>query len=217
MRLIDELAAEHALIDRVLGSLRAFVEARARGEGDPADGPHYVKFFRVYANHWHHAREEDILFRALAEKAELPAHRGPIAALTAQHGHMAQLLAELEPLLAAEAPDSRPLRELAVAFSHALWRHIDAEDSVLLPESEARLKRNFVLELDSPAPGAEALEARAAGETLLARHPPLADREVLRGDGCVHCPSFTVTCDGLEQEWWNEWEWDEFEDRMTNG
>jgi hypothetical protein len=32
----------------------------------------------------------------------------------------------------------------------------------------------------------------------------------VRGDGCVICPSYGVTCEGLEREWWNAHEWDEF-------
>lgn len=31
---------------------------------------------------------------------------------------------------------------------------------------------------------------------------------------CVMCPAYGVNCRGLELEWWNEWEWDEFEERM---
>ena len=37
MRLLDELKAEHDLIEKVLGSLRTFVDLRVRGEGDAAD------------------------------------------------------------------------------------------------------------------------------------------------------------------------------------
>jgi hypothetical protein len=40
---------------------------------------------------------------------------------------------------------------------------------------------------------------------------------VLRGDGCVMCPAFVDNCRGLEHEWWNEWEWDEFEDHLPSG
>lgn len=214
MRLIDELTAEHALIERVLGSLRAFVEDAS---ADPTDGPRFLGFFRLYAGQFHHAREEDILFAALIEKAELPANRGPIAAMVAQHAHMATILDQLEPLLGRIDPDAAAaerMRALAVSYSHALWHHIDAENSVLLPESEARLRRHHVRELPSRPMDTEEAEARADGERLLAKYPPIQDREVLRGDGCVLCPSYGETCRGLEREWWNEWEWEEFEDHM---
>lgn len=216
MQLIDELTAEHALIEEVLGSLRTFVEAV---EGDPEDGAGFLRFFRRYAGDFHHAREEDILFAALAEKAELPGDRGPIAAMVAQHAHMAGILDQMAPLLEAAVldPAARAHRQaLAVSFSHALWHHIDAENSVLLPESGLRLRRSHVLELPTRPPSTEEQAARADGELLRAKYPPLQDREILRGDGCVHCPVYGETCRGLEREWWNEWEWDEYQDHMPN-
>jgi hemerythrin-like domain-containing protein len=215
MQLIDELVAEHALIEDVLGSLRAYVEARTAGGADPADGGRFLRFFRLFAGDFHHAREEDTLFAALVAKAELPADRGPIATMIGQHAHMAGLLDQMQPLLGPLDPASEPrLRALAVSYSHALWHHIDAENSVLLPESEARLRRHHVLELPSRPMTAEEQEARAGGELLRVRYPPLPDREVLRGDGCALCPAYGETCRGLEREWWNEWEWEEFEDHM---
>jgi hypothetical protein len=39
----------------------------------------------------------------------------------------------------------------------------------------------------------------------------------MRGDGCVFCPAFTTSCRGVEHEWWNEWEWEEFEDHLPSG
>lgn len=217
MLLINELTAEHRLIETVLGSLRAYAEVQAAGAADPADGTQFLHFFRLFAGDFHHGREEDVLFAALAEKAELPADRGPIAAMVAQHAHMAGILDQLEPLLGRSDLDpaaAERLRTLAVSYSHALWHHIDAENSVLLPESETRLRRHHVLELPSRPMSTTEAEARASGERLIAKYPPVEDRDVLRGDGCVLCPAYGETCRGLEREWWNEWEWEEFEDHM---
>jgi hemerythrin-like domain-containing protein len=214
MQLIDELTAEHGLIEEVLGSLRAFVEV---GLTNPEDGTRFIRFFRRFAGDFHHAREEDVLFAALVERAELPADRGPIAAMVAQHVRLAGLLEQLEPLLAAaelDPPSQGRRQALAVSYSHALWHHIDAENSVLLPESEVRLRRSHILELPARPTTAEEQAARADGEWLLRKYPPLQDREILRGDGCVLCPSYGDSCRGLEREWWNEWEWEEFEDHM---
>ena len=80
MRLIEELAAEHELIDAGVGSLRTWVEQRLGGGGDPADGPRFVSFLRVFAAEFHHAREEDTLFAALRDRAGLP-QEGPLASL----------------------------------------------------------------------------------------------------------------------------------------
>lgn len=217
MQLIDELVAEHDLIDRVLESMRAYVDARVRGGADPSDGAGYMRFFRNFAGDFHHDREEDILFAALVQKAELPADRGPIAVMIADHAHMAELLGQLEPLFGATELDPAALhrlQNLAVTYSHALWHHIDAENSVLLPESRERLRRHHVSELSSRPMNPEEQAARACGELLLTKHPPTHDAEALRGDGCALCPAFGHTCRGLEREWWNEWEWKEHEDHM---
>jgi hemerythrin-like domain-containing protein len=215
--LLDELRAEHELIDRVAGSLRTYAAARARGEGDPADGAAFRRFFRLWAGAWHHAREEETLFPALREKAELSPARGPIAAFVEQHHEMAKVLDELDPLLD-RAPlgedDARRLVDLATAYTRELGRHIDAENSVLLPESEVRLRQANVLELEGRAAAAAELAARDEGERLAGAWPFTADAGGVRGEGCVVCPSYGTTCRGVEAEWWNDSEWEEFSDHL---
>lgn len=221
MQLIDELRAEHDLIERVVGSLRTFASLRARGEADAADGPRFLRFFVHYAGRFHHAREEDTLFVSLARDAELPADRGPIAVLLGDHRRMAGLLESMAPLLtspdALDVEAGARLQALATEYAHALWHHIDAENSVLLPESEMRLRRHGVRELPSRPMTDEEAEAHAWGEDLVARYPPASDADAMRGDGCVMCPAMLADCRGLEHEWWNESEWDEFEDHLPSG
>jgi hemerythrin-like domain-containing protein len=218
MRLIDELRAEHDLIERVAGSFRTFARQRGRGEGSPEDGPRFLAFFRLYAGQFHHAREEDTLFVALQRDAELPGDRGPIAALLEDHRRMAGLLDRMEAVAASTSEEARAsLEAIALEYSQQLWQHIDAENSVVLPESESRLRRHGRAELPSRETTPEEEEARALGEELLSLYPPVHEPDVPRGDGCVVCPAFTRTCRGLELEWWNEWEWEEFEDHLPSG
>jgi hemerythrin-like domain-containing protein len=219
MQLIDDLRAEHELIEQVVGSLRTFVTTRLAGQGDPADGTRFMAFFRRYAGDFHHDKEELVLFQALVEQAEVPAERGPIAALTGQHRRMGNLLDRMEGLLGAPLTvdeDRQLLQALAVDYSHSLWRHIDAENSVLFPEGQERLRRFHVRELPSrPLTEAEGA-AREAGLALVALYPPRPDPEAHRGDGCVACPSYGTTCEGLEREWWTDLEWEDMWDRMSS-
>lgn len=97
MRLIDELRLEHHLIERVAGSLRVYARALARGEAPPGDAARFLEFFQVFAGRFHHGREEDTLFVALERDAELPATRGPIAAMLDNHHRMGRLLDEMAP------------------------------------------------------------------------------------------------------------------------
>ena len=144
MKLIDTLQDEHVLIDQVLGSFRAYVDGLVNGTAGPNDGRRFVAFFSEFAGHFHHDREERVLFEALVKEAELPGDSGPVHALLREHAEMEEWLREMTPLLerTPESDDDRGrLRALAILYSHALWRHIDAENSVLYPEGEERLGR----------------------------------------------------------------------------
>lgn len=219
MRLLDELVAEHELIDEVVGSLRAYVSARIAGAADGSAGPQFVRFLELFAGHFHHAREEDTLFRALHDRAELP-EEGPLAVLRDDHRRTAALLDLMAPLLAREVLDAAggmELQGLAVRYSRLLWHHIDAENSVLFPESDARLRKHGVLELPSRAMTPAEADAMALGRSLVARYRPETDRDIVRGDGCVCCPALVENCPGLERAWWSESEWEELEDHLGDG
>jgi len=214
MRLIDELQAEHDTIEQVAGAFLTFAAVPA-DQRRVDDGESFLRFFRLYANHYHHAREEDTLFAALRDRAGLPTERGPVATMVADHVKMAGMLDAIAASFQAGARQETLFRDSVTAYVHALWHHIDAENSVLFPECEPRLRRNGVAELPSRGMTPDESQALAAGRALVGRYPPPADPGVIRGDGCIMCPAFGVTCRGLEREWWNEWEWDEFEDRMS--
>lgn len=216
-QLLADLRSEHTLIEKVIGALQTFAAERARGGGNAADGAAFLRFFRLYAGRYHHAREEESLFPALVEHAEVPADRGPIQALRAQHRSIAAVLGEAEPLLVTDQLDAaggRRLHDLCERYGAALLHHIDAENSVLFPESETRLRRACCTDLVNRQPDAEEEAARLEGERLVAAYPPTHLPDVLRGDGCVSCPSFGNDCRGIEQEWWSELEWEDVFDRI---
>lgn len=217
MRLVDELAIEHERIEKVAGAFRTYARRRAARQAPREDGVRFIEFFRRYAGEFHHAREEEVLFAALREGTELPVDRGPIAAIVEDHRRMAELLDRLAPLAAGEDGHEAEILELTLRYTEELWHHIDAETSVLFPESVVRLRRHGVAELEGRDPTAEEAAAGADGEALLVSYPPTAEPGVLRGDGCIACPSYERTCRGLEREWWNEWEWEEFEDHLPSG
>ena len=216
MELIDQLRAEHDLIEQVAGAFRTFARQRARGEGEAADGLRFMRFFRLYAGHFHHGREEDTLFVSLQKDAELPGDRGPLAVLLGDHHRMGGILDQLEPIVASD-PAAPEVATLALDYTEQLWHHIDAENSVLLPESEQRLRRHGIRELPSRELTAEEAAAMEDGRALLVKYPPVYEPDVLRGDGCVMCPAFVDNCEGIERVWWNEHEWDEFEDHLPSG
>ena len=213
MKLIDELRAEHELIERVLGSLRTWVGRRATGVADAADGRAFARFFRDFSGSYHHGREEEILLPALVAHAELRPKSGPAVALIDQHRSMEATLGEMEPLLVAETltpVQKEALDELATRYSRALWQHIDAENSVLFPESASRLARAMIRELPTRDSKPRESEAKAEGERLAREYPQTYDPGAIRGEGCAICPSHGTICEGVEREWWNDWEWETF-------
>ena len=212
MKLIDALQDEHVLIEQVLGSLRAYVGRLVDGAADPVDGRRFAAFFTEFAGHFHHDREEGVFFEALVTEAELPGDHGPLYAVAHEHAEMGGWLREMTPLLEQrpQSEDDRVrLQSLAIRYSHALWRHIDAENSVLYPEGVERLYRFGIRELsDRPMSDAEAA-AREDGAALLLLYPPVEDSTLTRGDGCFMCRAYGETCDGFEAEWWTEHEWED--------
>jgi len=202
MRLLEEFEHEHRLVDRVAGSLIRFADSSADGTTSAEAVTDFVHFFRVFVAGYHHEREEQVLFPALVERAEVPANRGPLPAIEADHREAAALVDELE----REAGSRERAGEVARRLAHHLWEHVDKEDSVLLPEAADRLRRNGVTTLDGREPSADEEAARELGERLTERFPPIEDPAIVRGDGCVACSAFAVTCGGIEKEWWNDWE-----------
>jgi hemerythrin-like domain-containing protein len=204
MGLLDDLRSEHVLIERMLGCLRTFA---AQGGGDADDCAAFLRFFRLYAGRFHHAREEDVLFPALVA-AEVPSDRGPLKVLLDAHRAMAGML---------DAMDAGITLELVDRYGRALLHHIDAENSVLFPESEIRLRSRGGAQLTSREPDLEESAALGDGERLLQRYAPSEFPGIFRGDGCVACAAYGDTCDGVEREWWSELEWEDALERMGNG
>jgi hemerythrin-like domain-containing protein len=201
MQLIDELRAEHLLVDQVAGSLIRFAGFTRGGGTSMEDVADFIRFLRVFVAGYHHQREEQTLFPVLVDRAEVPADRGPLPVIAAEHRVAAELVDRLE-----GATDREKAAEVARRLAHHLWEHVDKENSVLLPESVDRLRRNGVTRLVGRVPTTAEEGARRIGEQLIDRFPPLDDPEIVRGAGCIACSAFGDICGGIETEWWNTWE-----------
>lgn len=214
MDFLDSLRSEHEVIERVALSLRSFVRA---DELNAADARDYVRFLTLFAGAWHHEREEEVLFPLLTGELLLPSDRGPVAVLIEDHHRMAELLAAMRDAVASDhALDAAGFRTTSLEYTQSLLLHIDAENSVLLPECEDRLRRAGIRELSSRELTGVEIDALATGRALAERYPPeLHDVDLVRGEGCAMCPSYGLTCSGVEREWWNEWQWEEFDEHIA--
>lgn len=202
LKLIEEIRLEHHLIDRVAGALFNFATQAQTAGVVSEEATVFVRFLRVFVGGFHHQREEETLFQTLVNRAEIPGDRGPLPVIVNEHREAAALTDELESSLG----DREALAHVSPRLARHLWEHLDKENSVLLPESEQRLLRNGVTRLEGRAPTQEEEIAHVLGERLCERFPPVEDVEMVRGDGCVACSAFSVSCHGIEMEWWNHWD-----------
>ncbi len=80
------LMIEHRLIERMVGKFEGIIATiRARGHVDADAIDTIVDFIRVYADHTHHGKEEDILFRELERRDISYEHRRLMQELVHEH------------------------------------------------------------------------------------------------------------------------------------
>jgi len=134
------LVNEHRLILRMIALLEQNAVATAKGNYTNwrfyLDG---VDFIRTYADRYHHAKEENVLFEALVKNG-MPREHSPVAAMLMEHdqgrNHVQALeIATLQAL--AGSPDREAvIAEHALAYAELLREHIAKEDDVLYPLAE---------------------------------------------------------------------------------
>lgn len=134
------MVEEHQLILRMI----ALVEQQAAlvGSGRSRDWQFFldaVDFIRNFADRFHHAKEEDVLFVALVANG-MPARQSPIEAMHLEHEqgrlHVRALEEAARRALAGEAGQEADITLHARAYAQLLRGHIDKEDHILYPLAE---------------------------------------------------------------------------------
>ena len=149
------LSLEHRAIEARLDALEEQIHATAAGQAFPRRFfDEALDFFRNFADGYHHAKEENLLFPRLKERG-MPANGGPIAVMLAEHDEgRACLKAIRENLDAAEQGDRdarRAVLDYAAAYIEMLRAHIQKEDNILFrmaamilqPDDVAELQKEF--------------------------------------------------------------------------
>jgi hemerythrin-like domain-containing protein len=134
------LVAEHRLILRMITLLEK--NAPRTAAGVYANWQFYldgVDFIRNFADRFHHAKEEDVLFAALVRNG-MPAENSPVAAMLMEHDQGRAYVRGMETAVR-EARDGQPGRENdiaenALAYAALLRDHIAKEDTILYPLAE---------------------------------------------------------------------------------
>ncbi|MDY0269258.1 hemerythrin domain-containing protein [Trichloromonas sp.] len=163
----QEMIAEHRLILRMIALVEKSAERLARGEFRNwrffLDA---VAFIRDYADRFHHAKEEAVLFTALVKNG-MPEKQSPIEAMLMEHdagrAHVRGMEEATQRALAGDDSGIPALLEHARGYAKLLRGHINKEDTILYPLAERVLPEEM-----RPA----MLDAYRAAE---ARAPELAE------------------------------------------
>jgi hemerythrin-like domain-containing protein len=159
------LVHEHRLILRMLDQLEK--RAPLTESGEYADYRFYldgVDFIRNYADRFHHAKEEDILFEALINNG-MPRANSPVAAMLMEHDHGRAFVRAMEEAagaaLAGEPDANRLIAENALGYVGLLREHIAKEDDILYPLAERVVPAGMRDEITA---GYSAAEARTPAD-----------------------------------------------------
>lgn len=134
------LVHEHRLILRMLAVLEQNALRTARGEfGEYRFYLDAVNFIRNYADRFHHAKEEDVLFEALVVNG-MPRANSPVAAMLVEHDQGRALVRGMEEAagaaLAGKPGQDGVIAENALGYVALLKEHIAKEDGILYPLAE---------------------------------------------------------------------------------
>jgi hemerythrin-like domain-containing protein len=134
------LVDEHKLILRMIALLERNAPRTAAGAYTNwqfyLDG---VDFIRNFADRFHHAKEEDVLFEALVTNG-MPRENSPIAAMLMEHdqgrAYVRAMEGAAQEALAGHAGREGIIAENALAYAELLRGHIGKEDDILYPLAE---------------------------------------------------------------------------------
>jgi hemerythrin-like domain-containing protein len=187
MDAIETLMREHRTIEKVIDALTAFTqETRRRGATARGELARFVAFLRRYADDIHHGKEEEILFRTMADHG-FPTDGGPLAVMLGEHARGRALVAVLASATEGTAPwsdeDRRRIAEAAAAYGALLRSHIHKEDAILYPMAEQHLPPQAMAEVDLACAERDADPATAE---LSDRYAVLAEELVATHSRSVH-------------------------------
>jgi hemerythrin-like domain-containing protein len=118
-----------------------------------------VDFIRHYADRFHHAKEEDVLFKALIENG-MPEQNSPVAAMLMAHDQGRDFVRGMEEgahkSLDGESGQIPVIAGNARGYAALLREHIHTEDNILYPLSERVLPEGVRLAMVAAYAAAEA-------------------------------------------------------------
>jgi hemerythrin-like domain-containing protein len=139
---IASLRAEHETILGVVDQLEGVACGFAGGQAPAAYVLAAIEFLRVFVDQNHHAKEERVLFAAMAAD---PGLAGMAEALTADHSEGRALVGEIDAAFRA----GRPIDNLVVAYAAFIREHIRRENEMVFKAAENTLDESVLAGFDA--------------------------------------------------------------------
>jgi hemerythrin-like domain-containing protein len=139
----EALVKEHEDIRRMLAVVMEMCRRLESGADVPPEHVEQaIDFIRGFADSYHHAKEEDLLFPAM-ERSGIPRDDGPIAVMLAEHDEgraFVRAAAEAVERLRQGDDSARPVIASNLRnYAGLLDGHIEKENQVLYPMADSRL------------------------------------------------------------------------------
>jgi hemerythrin-like domain-containing protein len=156
-----DLMREHEAIQIALNVIELMSERVRLDKGiDPEDVRDMIRFLRVFADECHHGKEELFLFPAL-EEIGVQKEGGPIGIMLAQHKRGRELVNQMALSLKSDSINKDAFVESASNYVSLLREHIEKENTLTFPFTDANLPESKQEELMSDF---ERLEKEVIGD-----------------------------------------------------
>lgn len=140
-RISEILSDEHKIILKAIDGLtNKYKEIESGKKIDEDFFRQMIDFIRNYADKFHHAKEEDILFKELC-KGDVEMHCNPVDQMLYEHELGRGFVKGMEDGLAEK--NKNKIIENAKAYALLLQEHIFKEDNILYPIAERVLNKEL--------------------------------------------------------------------------
>ncbi len=148
MQVTQELMKEHQLILKYIDLMQRYINF---SQSNPEEtllqekAQNFIDFIQKFADTYHHAKEEDILFKFLQAPGVL-SHCNPLPVMLSEHEQGRMYVQNMKEALASANKDN--FCKAASAYGELLQQHIMKEDNVLYPMAEEGIADDDKIALD---------------------------------------------------------------------
>lgn len=166
MNSIELLVSEHDNIKKVIAVVRKICLSLTKGAEVPYDDfSKAIDFIRNYADHYHHGKEEDMLFIEMNNELIDLIGEGPVQGMLIEHNFGRALIIDLEIALKKHKDGNEEsiidIIGNAIGYANLLTKHINKEDNMIYKYATVNLKKETLDRLDI-----EFEEFEACGENI---------------------------------------------------